>query len=297
MNEDTRLAIIIISWNNALDILHSLYMISGWSRLKAEVIVVDNGSSDEDLSLLQNAKSQFQLIINETNRGYAGGNNAGITKALDEGFPYIMLLNSDATISESCVKQLLVCMDHSSDLGMLGPLLEEGRRSYAGGRNIGIYSRTRIPYEPKYSDSELLIVDYVPGSVLLARREAFEKVGLLDEEFFFSGEVADFCRRVQSAGLKSAVYIGCRALHTPDLNSTMRETLYNYYTLRNRFLFIRRHFRYTKYFWGLRWVLEGIKQIAIALLKRRRKRAHALWLGLQDGVSGRFGDRNAQIIG
>ncbi len=167
-----------------------------------------------------------------------------------------MLLNSDATISESCVKQLLECMKHSPDLGVVGPLLEEGGRNYAGGRNIGVHSRTRIPYKPKDGDSEsgLLTVDYVPGSVLLARREAFEKAGLLDEEFFFSGEIADFCRRVQLAGLKCAVYTGCRASHAPDANSTMRETLYSYYTLRNRFLFIRRHFRYTKIFWSLRWV-------------------------------------------
>ncbi|MFZ3147621.1 MAG: glycosyltransferase family 2 protein [Methanothrix sp.] len=296
MNKDTQLAIIIINWNKAEDTLHCLYMISRWSELKTEVIVIDNGSSQEDLLLLQNAGFSFQLIINETNRGYAGGNNAGITKALDEGFPYIMLLNSDATISESCVKQLLECRKYSPNLGVLGPLLEEGGRIYAGGRNIGVYSRTRIPYEAKDSDSELLIVDYVPGSVLLARREAFEKVGLLDEVFFFSGEIADFCRRVQLAGLKCAIYTGCRASHIPDMNSSMRETLYNYYTLRNRFLFIRRHFRGTKIFWSLRWVLEGIEQITIALLKGERKRAHALWLGLRDGVSGRFGDRNAQFI-
>ena len=296
MKEETQLAIIIINWNKASFTLDCLSMITRWSDLKAEVTVVDNGSSHEDLSLLLNAEFRFRLVINATNRGYAGGNNAGIAKALDEGFPYIMLLNSDATISESCVKQLLNCMKHSPDLGVVGPLLEEGGRNYAGGRNIGIYSRTRIPYKPKDSDSELLAVDYVPGSVLLARREAFERVGLLEEEFFFSGEIADFCRRVQSEGLKCAVYTGCRASHTPDKDSIMRETLYNYYTLRNRFLFIRRHFRYAKFFWSLRWILDGTVQIAIALLKRKNKRAHALWLGLRDGIIGRFGDRNAQFI-
>lgn len=298
MNKDTQLAIIILNWNKATDTLRCLHAISRWSGLVAEVIIVDNGSSHEDLSLLQNAQSQFQLISNGTNRGYAGGNNAGITKALDVGFPYIMLLNSDAAISDSCMKQLLERMEHSPDLGIVGPLLEEGGRIYAGGRNIGIHSRTRIPYKPEDGDSEsgLLAVDYVPGSALLARREAFEKVGLLDEEFFFSGEIADFCKRVQLAGLKCAVYTGCRASHMPDMDSTMRETLYNYYTLRNRFLFIRRHFRYTKIFWSLRWVADGIVQIIIALLKGKRKRARALWLGLWDGVSGRFGDRNAQFI-
>jgi GT2 family glycosyltransferase len=296
MNNSTQLAIIMINWNKAPDTLRSLYAIALWSRLKAEIIVVDNGSSHEDLSLLQNAKSQFRLIVNETNRGYSGGNNAGVTKALEDGFPYIMLMNSDASISEGCVKQLLECMKHLPDLGVVGPLLEEGERIYAGGRNIGIYSWTRIPYDPGDSYSELLAVDYVPGSALLARREAFEKVGQLEEEFFFSGEIADFCRRVQLAGLKCAVYTGCRASHMPDADSTMRETLYNYYTLRNRFLFIRRHFRYTKIFWSLRWVTEGIVQIVIALLKGRRERARALWLGLRDGVTGRFGDRNAQFI-
>ncbi|HUU76205.1 MAG TPA: glycosyltransferase family 2 protein [Methanoregulaceae archaeon] len=296
MDKDTKLAIIIINWNKAPDTLHCLCMISRWSGLKAEVIVVDNGSSHEDLSLLQNAKYRFQLVVNGANKGYAGGNNAGIIKALDEGFPYIMLLNSDATISESCVKQLLDCMKHSPDLGVVGPLLEERGRNYAGGRNIGVYSRTRIPYEPRDSDPELLTVDYVPGSVLLARREAFEKAGLLDEEFFFSGEIADFCRRVQLAGHRCAVYTGCRASHKPDMNSTMRETLYSYYTLRNRFLFVRRHFRYAKIFWIMRWIISGIVQIIIALLRRKRGLAHALWLGLWDGVTGRFGDRNAHFI-
>jgi GT2 family glycosyltransferase len=296
MNNYRQLAIIIINWNKAADTLNCLRMISNWSRLNAEVIVIDNGSSQEDLSLLRKAEFRFQLIINATNRGYAGGNNKGITKALDESFPYIMLLNSDASISENCVKQLLACMRHSPDLGVIGPLLEEGGRNYAGGRNIGVYSRTRIPYESKDSNSGLLTVDYVPGSVLLTRREAFEKVGSLEEEYFFSGEIADFCRRVQLAGLRCAVYTGCRASHAPDMASTMRETLYSYYTLRNRFLFIRRHFRYTKIFWSLRWVIEGIVQIIIALLKRKRKRANALWLGLRDGVTGKFGDRNAQFI-
>ena len=50
MNEETQLAIIIINWNKALDTLDCLSMITEWSGLKAEVIVVDNGSSQEDLS-------------------------------------------------------------------------------------------------------------------------------------------------------------------------------------------------------------------------------------------------------
>jgi GT2 family glycosyltransferase len=297
MIEGKQLAVIIINWNNAADTLHCFSMISLWSGLEAGVIVVDNGSSPEDLSLLRREESQFQLIINPTNLGYSGGNNAGISRALEQGIPYIMLLNSDASVSEDCVKWLLECIEHSPELGVIGPLLEEGGRSYAGGRNIGIYSRTRIPYDSAHNDSVLLAVDYVPGAVLIARREVFEKVGLLDEEFFFSGEIADLCWRAKLAGLKCAIYTGCRASHAPQMSSVMRETIYNYYTLRNRFLFVRRHFRNKRIFWSLRWIMAGFTQIIIALLKRKRQRARALWLGLRDGLTGRFGDGNVHFIG
>lgn len=296
MKEAKQLAIILINWNNATDTLRCLSMVSHWSGLDSKVFVVDNASSDEDLLLLRKAESRFQLIINETNQGYSGGNNAGITEALEQGYPYIMLFNSDASVSETCIKQLLECMRHSPELGVIGPLLEEGGRNYAGGRNIGIYSSTRNPYESENKNPALLAVDYVPGTALIARKEVFEKVGLLEEEFFFSGEIADLCRKAQLAGLKCAIYTGCRASHTPDTNSFMRETIYNYYTLRNRFLFIRLHFRNTKIFWSLRWVIGGLIQIIIALLKGKRMRARALWLGLRDGVAGKFGDGNAQFI-
>ena len=296
MKESNQLAIILINWNNATDTLRCLSMISLWSGLDAKVFVVDNGSSHEDLLLLRKTESRFQLIINKTNQGYSGGNNAGIVEALEQGHPYIMLLNSDASVSETCLKQLLECMSHSPELGVIGPVLEEGGGNYAGGRNIGIYSSTRIPYKSENKNPALLAVDYVPGTALIARKEVFKKVGLLEEEFFFSGEIADLCRRAQLAGLKCAIYTGCRASHTPDTSSIMRETIYNYYTLRNRFLFIRRHFRNTKVFWSLRWVIGGLIQIIIALLTGKRMRARALWLGLRDGIAGKFGDGNGQFI-
>jgi GT2 family glycosyltransferase len=296
MMKGKQFAIIILNWNNAAGTLHCLSMVSSWSELDAGVVVVDNGSNHEDLLLLQREKSNFQLINNVINRGYAGGNNAGIAKALEQGIPYIMLLNSDALVSEACVKQLLERIKHLPELGVIGPLLEEGGKYYAGGRNIGMYSRTRIPYELVADDSELIDVDYVPGAVLIARRELFERVGLLDEEYFFSGEIADLCWRAKLAGFKCAIYARCRAAHAPDTGSIMRETIYSYYTLRNRFLFIRRHFRNRKLLWTLRWVIRGLIQIIIALLQRKRQRARALWLGLRDGLVGRFGDGNAQFI-
>ena len=270
-------------------------MVSTWSGVNATIIIVDNGSSREDLNRLSGLDQEFILINNDINLGYAGANNSGITLAREMGFSNIMLLNSDALIEGPCVTQLLECLDQFPGVGVVGPLIREHSRIFAGGRNIGVYSNTRIPYTQKKEGTKLFEVDYVPGTVLLAREAAFEKASLMDEEFFFSGEVADFCRRVQSAGLRCAVYEGCQAIHAPDEESMTRETLYNYYNLRNRFLFVQKHFRYSKHVFILRWVAGGTVQILLALINGRKERANALWLGLKDGISGRFGDRNDQF--
>ena len=295
MDKNRGLSVIILNWNNATSTLECVSMISTWSGLKMEVIIVDNGSSEADLSRLSGLNQGFTLIKNKTNKGFAGGNNAGITLALEKGFSCIMLLNSDAIIKEQCVMQLLECMDQFPGLGVLGPLIRENGMIFSGGRNIGIYSNTRIPYKPENEDTVVREVDYVPGTILLARGDAFRKAGLLDEEFFFSGEIADFCRRVKLSGLKCAVYQKCQSIHAPDNKLKVRETLYNYYTLRNRFLFVRNHFRYSKNIFILRWVAAGVMQILLARIRGRRSRADALWLGLKDGISGRFGDRNDQF--
>ena len=292
MKKDPKLAIIILNWNNATATIHCLSLISRWSTVQAEVIVVDNGSSVEDISKIQQAGQPYRFICNHRNLGYAGGNNVGITFALNEGFPFIMLLNSDASISEQCVMKLLECLEHGPDMGVVGPLLEEHGTVYSGGRNIGIYSNTRIRQSPEKRNEKLIPVNYVPGTVFIANGEIFKTVGLLEEEYFFSGEVADFCQRVHKAGFTCNVFSGCRATHLPDPDSEVRESLYNYYILRNRFLFIRRNFPYLKYFLYFRWVAAGTLQVLLAFLTGRKERARATWFGLNDGMSGKFGGRN-----
>jgi GT2 family glycosyltransferase len=292
MEKNQKLAIVVLNWNSSSATLCCLAHLSSWSDLKAEVIVVDNGSSEEDIARLRQPGLQFHLVCNHANLGYAGGNNRGIQVALEEGFPFIMLLNSDATINERCVVNLLGYLENRQEIGVIGPLLEEHGTVYSGGRNIGLYSNTRIKQPTDNGEPGLFNVDYVPGTVLLARAGTLKSVGLLEEDYFFSGEVADFCQRVHNAGLRCTVFAGCRAIHDTDTHSTVRDSLYNYYSLRNRFLFIRRYFPFARYLLFLRWVAGGTLQIILAFLTGRHGRTHALWMGLKDGVAGRFGDRN-----
>lgn len=296
MAANKRLAIIIINWNNSSYTLRILSQISSWTTINPLVIVVDNNSLIEDVSNLEKSELTFQLVRNTTNKGYGAGNNAGISKAIFDEYHFIMLLNSDTSCPEECISALLNCMDNTPNLGVIGPLLEEGGVLYAGGRNIGFYSTTRIPYKKKRHSQSLIPVEYVPGTVLIARRNAFERVGLLEEEFFFSGEIADFCRRMNLSGMICAVFTGCKATHYVDIKSKIRQTLYNYYILRNRFLFVRRHYPNIKMILILRWAIGGLIQIGFALIKGRKELARALWKGLEDGLSGKYGDRNELFL-
>ena len=71
----------------------------------------------------------------------------------------------------------------------------------------------------------------------------FEQIGLLDEEFFFSGEIADFCKRARNGGHRVCVDLEVEARHdASDTPQTRRETLYVYYSLRNRFLYAKKHY-------------------------------------------------------
>ena len=88
----------------------------------------------------------------------------------------------------------------------------------------------------------LLDVDDVPGTVALVRRQVFERVGLLDEAYFFGGEMADLCHRARLCGFRSVTDPGARAQHDLDRSSETRQTLHRYYIVRNRFLFVRKHY-------------------------------------------------------
>ena len=140
-------------------------------------------------------------------------------------------------------------------------------------------------------------VDYVPGTVFLARRIVFEQVGLLDEQYFFSGEIADFCRRAKAYGHDAFVALDVLAEHdTGHAPSRLRDTLYAYYSLRNRYLFVRKHHGSETARLFAYWTGVGSQQIARSLMRGNASRARALFLALAHGLTNRYGNQNAKFL-
>jgi len=323
-----KLGVIILNWNDAEVTLRCLRSLASWQNLVPEIIVVDNASSDDSAAVIAAEFTDIQLVRSDINRGFAGGNNLGIEKARESGCDAVLLLNSDAEIDESDVAKLAAQLEESQEPIIIGPAIEE--RSAAdsmltcGGRDIGRYSRTRIicagspaggnrdvalgvpaqnseccssPGNPGQNLGRgrpmLQDVGYVPGTVILIPAAVFDSVGLLDEDYFFSGEIADFCAAARALNIKSMIDPSVIAKHgDPAEDKPLRGSLYIYYTLRNRFLYISKHGGSRRLRLKFMWVIKAGCMLAISLLKFDFKRARAVFIALIDGLQKNFGDRN-----
>lgn len=286
------LGIIILNWNAADVTKECAGRLQEWERLNPRIYVLDNGSTEGSLDFSNETGIPVFLVRSPTNLGYAGGNNLGIRRALDDGCEFILLLNSDASISE---EQLEILLDHlyrNPEIGCIGPVIHEGVILYIGGRDIGIHIHTRNTVSEKNSLKGLLYSEYVPGMVFLTKREVIKRTGFLDEQYFFSGEIADFCKRVLNSGWICAICGDAKAEHLQDRDNPHRSSLYQYYSLRNRFLFNRKHHPRLRWFLEPFWILWGIQRGARAAIMGKRADSRAYRMAIADGVRGIFGDRN-----
>jgi N-acetylglucosaminyl-diphospho-decaprenol L-rhamnosyltransferase len=181
--------------------------------IDAEWIVVDSGSSDGTPDAIERELPGV-TVIRRPNIGFAAGNNAGLLVARGR---YVLLLNPDLEIVEGTLAELVAAMDARPEVGITssithypdGVLQTSIRRFPSPARQLGeALMLTRLPglshlqeddaRPERYGEEQS--ADWLSGSFLLARREAVEQAGGMDERFFLFSEETDWCRRVRSAG-------------------------------------------------------------------------------------------------
>jgi len=299
------LSVIIVNWRDEQQTLRCVAGFRRWTTLRPELIVVDNESSEKSRKDLSSELGPNELVRSQANLGYAGGNNLGIARALHSGTTFILLINNDATIEETDMSRLIDRLRGDTRVAIIGPVLHERRQGtvqrYIGGKDIAKNVLTRQAAElcgiPRLPGYPLCDVDYVPGTVFLARRNVFEQIGYLDEDFFFSGEIADFCKRARDRGHRVCVDLESQAQHDAGTTpSTVRETLYVYYSLRNRFLYAKKHYPFEKAKYLARWSSLCLVEFGRALATGKLRKARAILLALAHGCAGRFGNRNAAFL-
>ena len=195
------ISIIIVNWNTSellLQCLNSIYDTN--PSHETEVIVVDNGSADDSVSMVEQHFSEVRLIKNDRNVGFARANNQGLS--IGQG-RYFMLLNSDTIITQGAIDILIDIADSHLDLGIVGPQLlnMDGTVQKSWGSFPSFFSelvgknfRTRHPVTNVPDAYE---VDWVLGACMLIRRKAVAEVGHLDDSYFFYSEEIDWCLRLK----------------------------------------------------------------------------------------------------
>ncbi|MBC7236933.1 MAG: glycosyltransferase family 2 protein [Chloroflexi bacterium] len=226
MDTVANLGIIIVSWNTAellADCLRSIP--SGLDGIEAEIIVVDNGSTDGTLDLIAHDFPQIRLLQNHTNVGFARANNQGIGALGERNAPqYVLLLNSDTVAKSGSLRELVRFMEEHPDVGIVGPRLvrPNGKpQPYGFGHdpslvyliNRGIKALLLKRYLHDWSTDQVQRVDWVSGACLLIRREALSQIGPLDEGFFMYFEDNDWCLRVRQAGWHVIYYPKVEVVH------------------------------------------------------------------------------------
>lgn len=247
-----KLSIIILSYNTKDLLENCLESIRKYTHgLEFEIIMVDNGSKDGSVEEVKKFKMQnlkLKIIENKTNLGFAGGNNVGIRKALGE---YILLLNSDTFLKDNALLKMVKLLDSRPDISVLGPRLlnQDGSFQASVGRFPTLPVVFWMLFKEHFGGSEYVRlspkergeVDWVMGAALMARKEVFEKVGLLDEKIFMYMEEVEWCYRVKRAGFKVYFYPEAEIIHLWQRSSRTgrKDPILNIY--RGLIYFYRKH--------------------------------------------------------
>lgn len=224
-----KLSIIIVTYNSEKLIkpcLDSIFKtITG---LDFEIIIIDNNSQDQTVSLIEKKFPQVHLIQNKENVGFAQAVNQGIRKAQGN---FILLLNPDMRVLDRAVNKSLEFLIKNSQVGILGCqlLYPDGKIQTSFGRFPSLLTEFLqatflykvlpfgrfIPYNflTRRRFKKTHQVDWLGGGFMMIKKEVIEKIGFLDENYFLYLEDIDFCFRAKKAGFKIYYFPEAKVIH------------------------------------------------------------------------------------
>ena len=252
------LSVIIVNYNVKFYLEQCLESVRRASQgLQVEVFVVDNLSTDGSIAYLRDRFPEVTFIENQENVGFARANNQAIRRSNGK---YVLLLNPDTIVGEKTLARFIDFMETHPEAGgagahMLnidGTFAPESRRGLptpfvafckmSGLASLFPKSRLFGRYYMHYLDKrEVNEIEVMSGAYMMLRREALDKVGLLDETFFMYGEDIDLSYRVLLGGYKN-YFLPVRMLHYKGESTVKSSYRYAYVFYQAMRLFFRKHY-------------------------------------------------------
>jgi GT2 family glycosyltransferase len=253
------LSIIIVNYNVKHFLEQCLCSVEkAVAGLDAEVIVVDNHSTDGSVGYLQPAFPNVQFIASKENLGFGKANNLALKLAKGK---FILFLNPDTIVPEDCFAKCISFFDANKDCGALGikmidgsgNFLPESKRSFpsvltsfyklAGFSSIfpksGVFNRYALGHLDENQNHE---VDVLCGAFMMLTKEAADKTKGFDEDFFMYGEDIDLSYRIQKLGLKNYYFAESCIIHFKGESAGQQGFKHNKMFYEAMMVFVRKHY-------------------------------------------------------
>ena len=253
-----KLSVVIVNYNVSHYLLQCVDSLSHALRgTDSELIVVDNHSRDNSVTLLREYHPEVRIVENLHNLGFAKANNIAIRQSRGE---YVLLLNPDTIVSESVVKGVISFLDSHPDAGSAGvrmlnadgTVAPESRRGvptpmtafyklsglcgmFPNSRRFGRYYLGHLPWDSPQQ------IEVVSGAFCMLRTSVLKKVGLLDEDYFMYGEDIDLSYRILKSG-STNWYVPETILHYKGESTHKSSFRYVHVFYQAMHIFFRKHF-------------------------------------------------------
>lgn len=261
------ISIIIVNWNTQELLEKGLLSIEQLETdLSLEVLVVDNGSTDQSAFVVKEKFPKVRLIQNEKNLGFAKAVNQGLKQSQGE---FVLLLNSDAQLLPGTLERLKEVLTSKEKIAMVGAELiyEDGSSQNALDHFPNLATellnksvlKLLFPkiYPGKRSKFELPTeVPSLIGAGVMLKKKAIDDVGLLDEDYFFFLEETDWCYQMEQKGWMRLFVPGAKVIHLQGQTAKK-------YAWRSKIEFYRSRYHFFKKNQGL--LLELLLMIGLIL--------------------------------
>lgn len=254
-----KLSIVIVNYNVKYFLEQCLRSVDiALKGIDGEVFMVDNASSDQSVEMVQEKFPHVKVIANKDNVGFSVANNQAMCISKGE---YILLLNPDTVVEENTFRESIKFMDEHPDAGALGVKMIDGKGNFLPESKRGLPTpwvsfykifglSSLFPKSPKYAryhmghldKDENHEIEILAGAYMFMRKEALDKCGLLDEDFFMYGEDIDLSYRILKAGYKNYYLADTSIIHYKGESTKKGSLNYVYVFYKAMAIFAKKHF-------------------------------------------------------
>lgn len=240
-------SVVIPNWNGKRFLKDCLESLLKQDYPNLEVIISDNGSTDDSVVYIRENFPSVRIVENKKNLGFGGGVNAGIRAAKGD---YIVILNNDMIFDRRCISELVKAAESDGRIGIVGAMSLDARepskiQNVDGSRLRGVLEFFELSGKKEYEEDrgqykELIDVEACNG---LVKREVFDRIGLYDEGYFFMYEETDFGYMAKQAGYRIVINPKAKIWHIGAGTSSSHMLRFQYYAYKGRLRFAMKNLR------------------------------------------------------